>query len=175
MVKTSSLTKGIGEVVTTWIWFFCYIINLLYMPRTVLHADIIGDWNTKSVTINGKVVTFEQFLKDLKADEDEPGEHADLIEECRGVTHFSWGELSKEEAALSLALCFYLNYKWVTCRFFTSELEKAPQGNMHLVYNKKEIINGYISSEALFALEFTDFMGDFGADSEDDFNWRNKN
>jgi hypothetical protein len=145
------------------------------MPRTVIHADIVGDWNSKSISINGKVVTFKQFLEDLKADEKEPGENSDIIDECRGVTHFSWGELSKEEEALSLALCFYLNYDWVMCRFFTSELEKAQQDNMHMVFNKKQIIDGYQASEALFALEFTDFMGNFSANFEKYISSRNKN
>jgi hypothetical protein len=145
------------------------------MPRTVYNVDISGDWKTKAVTINGKVVTLERFLRDLKADEEEPGENSDIFDECRGVTHFSWGELSKEAEALSLALCFYLNYKWVTCRFFTSELEKAPQDNMHLLYNKRQIIDGYEASEALFALEFGDFMGEIGATPAEEHILYNKN
>ena len=138
--------------------------------RSVL---IIGQWQTKAVWINGKHITISGFVRDLKADEKEPGENQDIIKECRGVRRFSWGDTSQATYCLALACCFYLNLNWVMDRFFTRELQHAPQGDMRLAYTDEELQGGYEASEEQFAHEFSSFMDKIGAisiDENDDSN-----
>jgi len=55
------------------------------MPSNPFHADIAGHWKKRSVSINGKRITVERFVSDLKADEEEPDDNQDVIRECKGV------------------------------------------------------------------------------------------
>jgi hypothetical protein len=128
-----------------------------------ISADIIGHWKTKAVWINGKRITLPGFLQDLQNAADEPDEHLDIINECKGVSTFSWGAHSKETNSLSLACCFYLKVKWVLCRFFLRELAESKQTDLQLHFDNDQLDAGYRYSEELFAKEFTDFMGKLGA------------
>ena len=58
-------------------------------------------------------------------------------------------------------------------RFFTRELQHAPQGDIRLAYTDEELQVGYEASEDQFAQEFTSFMDEIGAipiDDNDDTN-----
>ena len=126
-------------------------------------ADIVGYWKTKAVWINGKRITLTEFIQDLKNAEEEPGENLDVINECKGVSTFSWGDRSKATISLSLACCFYLNVKWVMCRFFMRELAESKQTDLQLHFDNDQLDAGYLYSEELFAKEFTGFMDNLGA------------
>ena len=127
-------------------------------------ASIVGNWETKVVWINGKQITFDGFVRDLKADETEPGENDDIIKtDCKGVRHFSWGDKSRATSSLSLACCFHLKLKWVMCRFFMKELQRVRQADMRLEFDNDELDRGYQYSEDLFAQEFKKFMEELGA------------
>jgi hypothetical protein len=130
---------------------------------SIQSARIIGHWKTKTVSINGKAITPARFYADLKAAQEEPGDNQDIIDECQGVAQFSWGEKGDATYCLALACCFYLHLKWVMCRFFDMELEKAPQGDITLFYDNEALDAGYLYSEELFAKEFTSFMKELGA------------
>src|SRR4051812_32679904 len=115
----------------------------------ITHAKIVGHWKTKAVWINGKYITVDSFVNDLKAAAEEPGENADIIRACKGVRQFSWGDTSKSTYCLALACCFYLRVKWVMDRFFEKELQKAKQNDLRLEYNDEELDKGYLHSEEL--------------------------
>ena len=100
-----------------------------------ISALITGHWQTKAVWINGKHITPDGFVRDLKADQQEPGDNQDIIKDCQGVRRFSWGDTSQATYCLALACCFYLNVKWVMSYFFKAELEKVPQTDLRLVYD----------------------------------------
>jgi hypothetical protein len=133
------------------------------MPKTADHADIVASWKTKAVTINRKRVTVTQFIHDMQTNKDEPGENEDLIRECKGIDHFSWGDNSQNTYYLSLACCFYLRVKWVMSYFFSRELEQAKQADLHLFYDNDQLDAGYLWSEEAFAKSFTGFMDKLGA------------
>src|SRR5215213_9751625 len=103
------------------------------------------------------------FVRDLKADEEEPGANQDFLKEYSGVSHFSWGDTNRATYCLALACCFYLNVKWVMNRFFKKELERIPQGDFELEYNPDQLEEAYRHCEDLFAQEFTTFMDKLGA------------
>jgi hypothetical protein len=123
------------------------------------HAEIVGNWKTRIVWINGKRVTFSGFVRDLKSE----GDSNDIIRECKGVNNFSWGDTSQATYCLALACCFYLNFKWVMDRFFEKELEGVRQEDIRLVYDNDKIQEAYLHCEELFAQEFTTFMDKLGA------------
>src|SRR3954467_13007268 len=103
------------------------------MLKTADHADIVASWKTKAVTINGKQITVTQFIHDMQTNKDEPGENEDLIRECKGIDHFSWGDNSQNTYCLSLACCFYLRVKWVMSYFFSRELKPSFRLDFTLV------------------------------------------
>jgi hypothetical protein len=140
------------------------------MPKTADHADIVVSWKTKAVTINGKQITVTQFVQDMKANKDEPGENEDLMRECRGIDHFSWGDNSQNTYCFSLVCCFYLRVKWVMSYFFSRELEQAKQADLHLFYDNDQLDAGYLWSEEAFAKSFTGFMDKLGAVPVDEDN-----
>jgi hypothetical protein len=115
-------------------------------------AVIIGYWETKDVFINGLRVTPAGFVRDLKAAEREPGDNGDILQECRWVRRFSWGDTSRATACLALACCFYLKLSWVMVRFFTKELERVPRGDLRLSYNDAALEAAYEQCEDLFGV-----------------------
>jgi hypothetical protein len=133
-----------------------------------LPAVITGQWKTATVCINGKIITLARFIRDVKADEQEPGDNRDILQECRGVRRFCWGDASQATYCLSLACCFYLNVSWVMDRFFTRELERAPQADIHLTYTAEELQAAYEACDEQFAQEFADFMKNLGAVPEEE-------
>jgi hypothetical protein len=133
------------------------------MSAKPIHADIVGHWKTRAVSINGKRVTVEGFVRDLKADEQEPGDNQDIIRECIGVRRFRWGGANQATYCLALACCFYLNVKWVMDRFFEQELERVPQGDLHIVYDNAQLEQAYQRCEENFAQEFNQVMKQYGA------------
>src|SRR3954465_13668388 len=133
-----------------------------------IHAEIIGHWEKRDVTINGKSISLSGFVRDLKAAEEEEGDNDDIIRECKGVRRFSWGDTSQATYCLSLACCFYLNVKWVMDRFFVKELEGVQQGDLRLVYDNDQLEAAYQHCEDLFAQEFTGFMEKLGDISVDE-------
>jgi hypothetical protein len=128
-----------------------------------IHAEIVGNWKTREVLINGKPISLSGFVRDLKADKKEEGDNDDIIRECKGISHFSWGDTTQATYCLSLACCFYLKVKWVMDRFFVKELEGAPKTDLRLVYDNHQLETAYQHCEDLFAQEFTDFMEKLGA------------
>jgi hypothetical protein len=143
------------------------------MPKTADHADITANWKTKAVTINGEQITVTQFIREMQMNEDEPGENGDLIRECEGIDHFSWGDKSQATYCFSLACCFYLRVKWVMSYFFSRELEQAKQGDLHLFYDNDQLDAGYLWSEEAFAKSFTGYMKELGAEPIDEDNSKN--
>jgi hypothetical protein len=143
------------------------------MPKSADHADIVASWKTKAVSINGKKITVSQFIRDMKANKDEPGENEDLIRECVGIDHFSWGDKSQATYCFSLACCFYLRVKWVMSYFFSRELEQAKQGELHLFYDNDQLDVEYLWSEEAFAKSFTGYMKELGAEPIDEDNSKN--
>jgi hypothetical protein len=97
-----------------------------------LPAVIIGNWETREFSINGKRITPAGFVRDLKVTEREPGDNWDILTECRWVRRFRWGDTSRATYCLALACCFYLNLSWVMDRFFMQELERARQADLRL-------------------------------------------
>ena len=65
-------------------------------------------------------------MRDLKADEEVPGDNDDIFQECQGINRFHWGDTSQATYCLALACCFYLNVSWVMDRFCTKELQGVP-------------------------------------------------
>jgi hypothetical protein len=124
---------------------------------------ITGSWKTGEVSINGKRITPAGFVHDLKATELEPGDNRDIVQECRWVRRFRWGDPSRASYCLALACCFYLNIDWVIDRFFIQELQCLPQADFRLEYDKETLQAAYEHCEDLFAQEFRDFMGKLGA------------
>lgn len=143
------------------------------MPKSADHADIVANWKTKAVSINGQKITVAQFIHDLKVNEDEPGENEDLIRDCEGIDHFSWGENNQNTYCFSLACCFYLRVKWVMSYFFGRELEQAKQADLHLFYDTDQLDAGYLWSEEVFAKSFTGVMEGLGAVPIDEDNSKN--
>src|SRR3954466_12563216 len=78
-----------------------------------IHAEIVGNWKTREVLINGKPISLSGFVRDLKAAKKEEGDNDDIIRECKGIRRFSWGNTTQATYCLSLACCFYLKLKWV--------------------------------------------------------------
>jgi len=134
----------------------------------VITADIVGHWKSKEVWINGKHITLRGFLQDLKTDEQEHEDNADIIKECKGAQQFSWGDTSQGTYCFSLACCFYLNVKWVMDRFFKKELEQVQQRDIRLIYDNKKLQVTYEMCEDLFAQEFGNFMEKLGAEKLDE-------
>jgi hypothetical protein len=128
-----------------------------------IHAEIVGNWKTREVLINGKRISLTGFVRDLKTDAKEEGDNDDIIRECEGVRCFGWGDTSQATYCLSLACCFYLKVKWVMDRFFVKELEAVQQGDLWLVYDNDQLQTAYLHCEELFAQEFTSFMKKLGA------------
>ena len=128
-----------------------------------LPARIIGHWKNREIFINGKMITPAGFAQDLKAAENEPGDNEDILEDCRWVRRFAWGNGSRSTYALALACCFYLNIDWVMCRFFIQELQRVQQADFRLEYNEATLQTAFAQCEAMFAREFTAFMGTLGA------------
>ena len=128
-----------------------------------ISTQIFCHWKTRAVSINGKIITISKFVYDLKRDEEEPGNNQDIIDECKGVKRFQWGDDSPGTNCLALACCFYVGVKWVMCRFFMRELTQAQQGDIRLNYDYATLKAGYLYSEELFAKEFTEHMDKFGA------------
>jgi hypothetical protein len=126
-------------------------------------AVIIAHWETKDVSINGQGITPTGFMRDLKVDEDEPGDNQDILQDCRWVRRFAWGNNSRSTSSLALACCFYLNVSWVMSRFFLQELQHAPQVDLRLSYTEDALQAAYEHCEELFAQEFTVFMKKLGA------------
>ena len=124
---------------------------------------IIGHWSTREVWINGRRVTPAVFIHDLKATELEQEEHADIVQECRWVRRFAWGESSRSTYGLALACCFYLKIDWVMCRFFIPELQRLRQADFQLEYDEETLQAAYAQCEEMFAREFRAFMGTLGA------------
>jgi len=124
---------------------------------------IIGCYETKEVSINGKRITPAGFVRDLKAAESEPGDSRDILQECRGVRRFRWGDTSQATYCLALACCFYLNCSWVMDRFFTKELERVPQADLRLSYDEDALQAAYEQCEDMFAREFEEYMRALGA------------
>jgi hypothetical protein len=133
-----------------------------------LPAVVTGHWKTGTVSINGKIITPARFVRDLKEDEQEPGDNRDILQECRSVSRFCWGDASQATYCLSLACCFYLNVSWVMDRFFTGELQRAPQADIHLTYTTEGLQAAYDECEEQFAQEFADFMKNLGAVPEEE-------
>src|SRR4051812_6650124 len=132
-------------------------------PIHVDHADIVGHWKTRSVSINGKRITVEGFVCDLKADAEKPGENQDITLDCKGARRFSWGDTSQATYCLALACCFYLNVKWVMDRFFKQELERVLQRELRLVYGNTQLEEAYQHCEDQFAQDFIGFLDKIGA------------
>ncbi len=133
------------------------------MSSTLINGDIVGHWKMRAVSINGKRITVEGFVRDLKEDEEEPNEYQDIIHECKGVRRFSWGDTSQVTYCLALACCFYLNVKWVMSYFFKPELERVSQGDLRLAYDNAQLEEAYQRCEEQFAREFMGFMDKIGA------------
>jgi hypothetical protein len=110
----------------------------------------------------GSLITLSRFLCDIKAAEEDVGENDDIIQECKGVRRFSWGNASKATYCLSLACCFYLQVKWVMCRFFEMELKGVQKADLQLMYDNDQLDAVYQLSEDLFAQEFNEFIGKVG-------------
>lgn len=123
---------------------------------------IIGSWNTREVRINGKRITPAGFVRDLKAAEQEPGDNWDILQECRWVRRFRWGDTSRATSCLTLACCFYLNLSWVMDRFFIKELQRVPQADLRLLYDEDALQAAYAQCEEMFAQEFEAFMRELG-------------
>ena len=70
----------------------------------VITADIVGHWKSKEVWINGKHITLRGFLQDLKTDEQEHEDNADIIKECKGAQQFSWRYQSRNILLLTRLL-----------------------------------------------------------------------
>ena len=128
-----------------------------------ISAQILCHWKTRAVSINGKIITLSKFVYDLKRDEEEPGDNQDIIDECKGVKRFQWSDDSPGTNCLALACCFYLNVKWVMCRFFMRELMQAQQGDIRLNYDYATLKAGYLYSEEFFTKEFAERMNKFNA------------
>ena len=126
-------------------------------------AVIIGNWETRDVFIKGRSITPAMFARDLKATELEPGDNHDILQDCRWVRRFAWGDTSRATYCLALACCFYLNLKWVTSRFFLQELQRAQQADLRLKYDEETLQAAYEQWEEMFAQEFKAFMGKLGA------------
>jgi hypothetical protein len=124
---------------------------------------VIGRWNTREVRINGRSITPAGFVRDLKATELEPGDNRDILQDCRWVRRFAWGDSSRATDCLALACCFYLNIDWVMCRFFIPELQRLRQANFLLEYDEKTLQAAYTQCEEMFTREFREFMGEIGA------------
>jgi hypothetical protein len=131
--------------------------------RSSQQHEIFGHWNTKAVVINGKPVTPVQFVRDLQADEKEPGDNSDIVQECESVDYFSWGDTSQATYCLALACCFYLNVKLVMSFTFVPKLQAQPQTDLHLSYTDQQLDEEYLISEELFAKDFKGFMQELGA------------
>ena len=129
----------------------------------IIHAEIVGNWKTREVLINGKPISLSRFVRDLKAAKKEEGDNDDIIRECKGIRRFSWGDTTQATYCLSLACCFYLKLKWVMDRFFVKELEGAPKTDLRLVYDNHQLETAYQHCEDLFAQEFTGFMEKLGS------------
>ena len=133
-----------------------------------LPAIITGHWKTSTVCINGTIITPARFVRDLKADEETSGDNDDIIQECRGLDRFCWGDTSQATYCLALACCFYLHVSWVMDRFFIKELQGVPQADIRLAYTEEQLHAAYEESEDQFAQEFTSFMDKIGATRIDD-------
>ncbi len=107
-------------------------------------AIITGHWETREVRINGKRITTADFVRDLNTAEDEPGDNWDILQECRWVRRFRWGDTSRATYCLALACCFYLERSWVMDRFFTQELERVRQADIRLEYDEDELQVAYV-------------------------------
>ena len=127
-----------------------------------IHAEIVGNWKTREVLINGKPISLSGFVRDLKAAKKEEGDNNDIIRECKGIRRFNWGDTTQATYCLSLACCFYLKVKWVMDRFFVKELETVQQADLRLVYDNDQLEAAYQHCEDLFAQEFKEFMGEIG-------------
>jgi hypothetical protein len=126
--------------------------------------DIItGHWNTREVRINGRSISPARFVRDLKATELEPGDNRDIVQECRWVRRFAWGDSSPATYCLALACCFYMKIDWVMCRFFEPELQRLRQADFQLEYDEETLQKAYAQCEEMFAREFREFMGELGA------------
>src|SRR3954464_9251151 len=104
-----------------------------------IHAEIVGNWKTREVLINGKPISLSGFVRDLKTAKKEEGDNDDTIRECKGIRRFSWGDTTQATYCLSLACCFYLKLKWVMDCFIKKELKAVQQADLRLVYDNDQI------------------------------------
>jgi hypothetical protein len=141
-------------------WHFLYTD-----PEQQIHA-VQGEWQTKTVWINGRKLTGRIFLDFMQIDplwdwEDSQDNYTD---ELAAWDHqFRWGDESPGTCFLSLAL-----QRWITMRmslmqqFFYARITALPHVDFILSFRSDELFREWQVLEGTFQHEFREFLTERG-------------
>jgi len=151
----------------------CWTENRFWRQWGFLFTDpeqdshtVIGDWDTKTVSINSRKLTgaiFHQFMQidPLWDWDDSEDNYADEL--ASWDQQFSWGDESPGTFFLSIAL-----QRWITMRmslmqqFFYPTLVELPQADFTLSFESKDLFKEWMELEGMFQKQFTEFLTERG-------------
>jgi hypothetical protein len=151
----------------------CWEENWLGRQRSFLSTNVEeethtveGNWQTKTVSINGRELTGRVFLDFMRIDPlwDWEDTQANFEEELASWDEqFRWGDGSDGTFFLSQAL-----QRWITMRmslmqqYFYPIVVKLPQTDFKLVFRNDEMFRAWRALEQNFGKEMTEFLSDRG-------------
>jgi hypothetical protein len=138
------------------------------MPTDFVHV-VTGEWATKTVHIDGELVTVamlrervleeEQAMTDACSDSDY---HGAWGLDLREAESFDWGSRSDGASLLSLAWIFWFGgidlHDWV----FKQEIERLPCTDFTHHYPRTRLEQDLQEGEAMFAADFHRGMDEMG-------------
>jgi hypothetical protein len=134
-------------------------------PEELAHL-VKGDWQAKTVWINGRKLTgaiYHQFMQidPLWDWEDSQANYTDEL--AAWDREFRWGDESPGTFFLSIAL-----QRWLTMRmslmqqYFYPILVDLPQADFTLAFRSDDIFRQWVELEGRFRQEFTECLTDSG-------------
>jgi hypothetical protein len=140
--------------------------NFLFTdPEENTHV-VEGEWQTKTVRINGRALTGEIYCQFMQIDPlwDWESTQENCEDELRAWDHqFSWGDDSPGTFFLSLAM-----QRWITMRmslmqqYFFARITVLPQADFTLSFQSDELFATWQALEGKFQREFGEFLTEQG-------------
>jgi hypothetical protein len=140
--------------------------NFLFTDPEKRSHTVQGDWETKTVWINGRKLTGAIYHQFMQIDPlwDWEDTQANCTDEWAAWDYqFRWGDDSSGTFFLSLAL-----QRWITMRmslmqqFFYPLLIELPQADFTLVFRSNDLFKEWMALEGRFRAEFTEFLTERG-------------
>jgi hypothetical protein len=136
--------------------------NFLFTdPEENTHV-VEGEWQTKTVRINGRELTGQIYFQFMQIDPlwDWESTQENYEDELRAWDHqFSWGDDSPGTFFLSLAM-----QRWITMRmslmqqYFFARITALPQADFTLSFQSDELFAAWQALEGTFQRKFRAFL-----------------